>query len=287
MSGFWNHFLVTMRLNFRNIQAMVFGYIFPLFFLIVFGAYYRSPDTAAVPRLAGEIAQVLTITIMGGACFGMPVAIVSERDRGVWRRYRLAPLPTIAFVTSTMLARYVMVLTSALLQFTVAMVFYRMPLPARPVEMLIAFTLVSFAFLGLGLVISMVANSTTAVQGLGQIFFLPMIMIGGVGVKFDYLPKWALHVSAFLPGRYSVAAMGRCMSAKSGGLSDDVFSLIALMVMGLAMCLAASKMFRWEPEQKLTGKVRLWLVFCLIVWAMVGIFAEYSGYALKVPKGYY
>lgn len=282
MSGFWNHFLITLRLNCRNIQAMVFGYFVPLFFLIAFRAFYGGN-----PPLMKELAQVLTISVMGGACFGMPVALVTERDRGVWRRYRLVPLATIWFVASTMLARFVIVLTSALLQIAVAMLIYKMPMPDRPVELFVGFTFVSFAFLGLGLVIAMVANSAGAVQALGQIFFLPMIMIGGVGVKLSQLPLWAKHVSAFLPGRYAVEAMRACVVTDGAGLSAGYFNLIALTLTGFATCLAAAKMFRWEPDQQLTGRAKLWMIFCLIVWAAVGIAAEMMGYATAVPKTYF
>lgn len=279
MNGFWNHFLITLRLNCRNIQAMVFGYFVPLFFLIAFRAFYGGQ-----PPLTKELAQVLTISVMGGACFGMPVALVTERDRGVWRRYRLVPMATIWFVASTMLARFVIVLTSALLQIAVAMAFYNMPLPARPLELFVGFAFVSFAFLGLGLVIAMIANSAGAVQALGQIFFLPMIMIGGVGVKLSQLPLWAKHVSAFLPGRYAVDAMRNCIVADAPGLSAGWFNIAALTVTGVATCIAASKMFRWEPDQKLSGATKLWMLFCLIVWAAVGIAAEYLGVATSVPK---
>ena len=39
--------------------------------------------------------------IVGGACFGLPTALVAERERGVWRRYRLLPVPTSSLVAGT------------------------------------------------------------------------------------------------------------------------------------------------------------------------------------------
>ena len=54
--------------------------------------------------------------MLGGACFGLPTTLVSERERGVWRRYRLTPVPTGSVVASTVVARYVLLLTAGLLQ---------------------------------------------------------------------------------------------------------------------------------------------------------------------------
>src|SRR3954466_12689070 len=151
MRGFFRHLLITLKLNFRNPQAVVFGYVVPIIFLLAYTAFFGK----ARPKdpLSPYFAQLLTITILGGACFGMPIAFVSERERGVWRRYRLTPMPTIAFVLSVLLARYVLVLSSGLIQLTLAMSIYKMPAPRNPVGLLGAFTLVSFAFLGIGLLI--------------------------------------------------------------------------------------------------------------------------------------
>ena len=221
-----------------------------------------------------EIAQVLAISTLGGACFGMPVSLVSERERGVWRRYRLAPVSPLVLLISTMLARYVIVLSSALLQIGIAMGYYGMPLPKNPVELFLAFSLVSFAFMGLGLVIAMLAKTAGAVQALGQMIFLPMIIIGGVGVPLGRLPEWARHVAAFLPGRYAVEAMHACV-VKTEGLELVGFQLIALTVIGAAACLAGWKMFRWEPDQRLPRSAKWWVLLAVGVWALVGLAAEY------------
>ena len=274
MNGFLNHLALTLRLNFRNKQAMVFGYLVPVFFLFAFGSLYPSEK---IP-LRRELGQVLTISTLGGACFGLPVALVTERERGVWRRYRLAPLATGWFVASSMLARFLIVATSALLQIVLAMSIYKTPLPEHPLQLIVAFAFVSFAFLGMGLVIAMVANSAGAVQALGQAIFLPMIIIGGVGVRLQSLPHWAQHVAGFLPGRYAVEAMNKCVMDTKGepeGLRGAVFQLIALTVIGLAACLIGSKLFRWENEQKSGRAAKWWVLLGLSSWAAVGLAAEY------------
>src|ERR1700712_2874917 len=93
MKAFWNHLWVTLRLNFRNPQAVVLGYGVPIFFLFAYAGFFLKgvTDTSMGSALSKYMGQLLTITVLGGACFGMPIAFVSERERGVWRRYRLLP----------------------------------------------------------------------------------------------------------------------------------------------------------------------------------------------------
>ncbi len=267
MRGFWQHFLVTLLLNCRNVQALVFGYGVPVFFLVAFAAVFGHD----AKRLSEVMGQLMTISALGGACFGLPIAMVSERDRGVWRRYRLTPLGSGWFLVSTMLARYVLVLSSAGLQFVLALVVYRMPFPLYPFEMLLAFTCAAFAFIGIGLIIASLANSIGSVQALGQSLFLPMIMIGGVGIPLHVLPGWAKQVSLFLPGRYAVDAIENAFRA--GGLSRDYYSLAALLLIGVAATIAGWKLFRWESSARLERHAVWWILLAVGVWVLSGTIA--------------
>src|SRR5438477_112245 len=136
MRGFIQHLIVSLKLNFRNPMAVVMGYLLPIIFLLVFGAFYKFEQG----RVSDQIAQLLTISILGGACFGLPIAFVSERERGVWRRYKLTPMPTRNFVISLLTARYILVLTAAILQIILAKLIYKTPLPKHPFQLTLAFT---------------------------------------------------------------------------------------------------------------------------------------------------
>ena len=266
------HLGINLRLYFRNTMALIYGYLFPTIFLVAFWVLYRYERVPLV-RHMGEL---LTVTVLGGACFGLPTTMVSERERGVWRRYRLAPVSTGSLVASTVLARYFIIITAGLLQLALAMG-VGMPLPKHPLELALAFTCVTFAFLGLGLVIAMLADNVPAVQALGQCIFLPMLIIGGVAVQLSSLPAWAQHLSAFFPGRYAVDAMQVCVTGS--GLGPARFSLAALLVIGGAGCLAGSKMFRWDAGQRFAtlGGVG-WLAVALAAWGGVGLVAEMRGH---------
>lgn len=272
MAGLLQHFLISLRMNFRNPQALIMGYLVPLFFLIAFRALY-----ATMPPLQKEFAMAVTISILGGACFGLPVALVSERDRGVWRRYRLVPAPTWAFVVSVMAVRYLLIISSTLLLLAVAMGVFKMPLPARPLELFAACSVSVVSFLGLGLVIAMLANSALAVQYMGQCIFLPMLILGGVAVKIELLPVWAREIALFLPGFYAVRVMNECILPKGLGLSGKhaLFDLAALTLIGLACCFIAVKLFRWETEQKRSVGAKAWALLALLMWLGVGVVVQY------------
>lgn len=258
-----------LKLNFRNRMAILYGYLFPLIFLIAFWALYRNDP---VP-LALHIGQLLTITVLGGACFGLPTTIVSERERGVWRRYRLLPAPPVLFIGSVLLARLVLLVTAALLQLALGFVL-GLPWPAHPAPLILAFLFTAFAFMGVGLTIAMLVENVPAVQALGQCIFLPMLILGGVAVPLQTLPSWAQHISAFFPGRYAVEALQRCFTGAGLFGGDAGFDLLALLLTGLAGAIAAIGMFRWD-RSFIPNKA--WLLVAFGMWLVVGAIAERRG----------
>jgi ABC-type transport system involved in cytochrome c biogenesis permease component len=270
-NGWVCHFLVNIDLNFRNPQAMVYGYLVPVIFLLAFGSVFRADS----PLLLPQMGQILTITIIGGACFGLPTALVAEREQGIWRRYRLLPIPIAWLVFSAMLARVLFVASAVLVQIALARAIFGTPLPAHPGGAALAFLFVTAAFLGLGLLIAALADNVPAVQALGQCVFLPMVMMGGVGVPLAVLPLWAQRAAGFMPGRYAVEVLQPCFNARAG-LHGSVFRLAALAVIGLAAGLSGTKLFRWEAGRR-TGSARRWVAAALTSWAAVGAIAWATG----------
>jgi ABC-2 type transport system permease protein len=271
VKGLWRHFATALRLHFRNRIALLYGNVFPLIFLAVFWVLYRHER---VPLLR-HLGELLTVTVLGGACFGLPTALVSERERGVWRRYQLTPVPVGSVVASTLAARFLIILIAGLIQFAVALA-VGMTAPAHPLALVVAFTVVTFAFMGLGLVIAALADNVPAVQALGQCIFLPMLVIGGVAVSLASLPAWAQHVSAFFPGRYAVEALQQAVTGS--GLPGMRFSLLALGLTGVAGILAGAKLFRVDAQRRLAAQAsKAWVVVVFAAWAAAGLVAESRG----------
>jgi hypothetical protein len=268
-----NAFLSQTRLGLllavRNRLGLLYGFLFPLLFLAAFRAIYRHEPAP----LALHMGELLTVTVLGGACFGLPTTLVNERERGVWRRYRLTPASTWLFVASTLTTRYLLICAAALLQLVVALA-AGTPRPLDPLGLCVAFSIATAAFLALGMVIAQLAPNVPAVQALGQCIFLPMLLIGGVGVPLTSLPDWALHASVFFPGRYAVTALQRCVTGSGG----NGFELLCLLLIGVASACAAVALFRWDVAQRERPGARVaGIALALGIWGLVGGLAELQG----------
>jgi hypothetical protein len=272
LRGLGCHFVLTLKLNFRSGRAVAYGYVMPVLFLVAFAGLFRG-DT---PVLIHEMGQLLTITILGGACFGMPTAVVAERERGLWKRYHLLPVGTGVLLLGTLAARVVLLASAVALQILAARVVYGTPLPVNPGQLALGFLLVSGSFLGLGLLVAAMAGDVPSVQALGQCLFLPMIMLGGVGVPLAVLPPWAQAVAGFMPGRYAVEVLQRAYSDPRG-LTGLAFGAAALAVIGAAAGTAGARLFRWDAGRPSGRSTWAWVCVALLAWAAVGAAAGLTG----------
>lgn len=276
------HAVLTLRLNFRSPQAIAYGYLMPVLFLFAFAGIFRAEN----PPLLAQMGQLLTITLLGGACFGLPTALVAERERGVWRRYRLLPVPPAVFLLGTVLARIAILSGGVALQLALAHLVFGTPWPQHPAVLLAALAAAMFALLGLGLVVAALAEGVPAVQALGQCLFLPMIVLGGVGVPLAVLPDWAQRFAGFMPGRYAVTALQAGFGDHPGALGLG-FALVALVVIGAAATVVGILLFRWDNSRRLGRHAWAGLGAALAAWLIVGGVAAATGRLRPVlPPGY-
>ena len=264
MKGLIAYSGMMLRLQFRSRLAVFYGFLFPLILLVEFRILYKWQIGHGIEHLG----ELLVVAILGGTCFGLPVTMVSERERGVWRRYRLLPTPIWTLVGGTMGVRFILLAGAGLLQLLLAMA-VAMPAPLHLPDLTLSFAVVSFTFCGFGLIVAMLTSSVQAAQALGQCIFLPMLALGGIAVRLDQLPDWTQTLAAFTPGRYAVAAVSAGVTG--AGMGAVRYDLAVLLFMGMAASVSAAGMFRWDVHTGHERRSRLgWLVVTLAACLIVG-----------------
>src|SRR5437870_1477391 len=140
MPGLLRQIALGIRLNFRNRMALIYGYLFPTIFLFAFRTLYRQ-ERVPILLHAGEL---LTVTILGGACFGLPTGIVSDRDRCASLSNKSRPVSPIGVLYCTLVTRYLLLLTASLLELALSMAI-GMPAPRHPFALSAALSVAAIA----------------------------------------------------------------------------------------------------------------------------------------------
>jgi len=268
---------MNIRLAMRTKAALFFTFLFPLIFLFVYAGIFAHGNRWAVAYLFGP---VITLQVMGSAFWGLGLQSVMSRERGILRRYRLAPIGAGSMVLSSLMANYLLLLPTVAILTACAVTVFHMPLQVNFAGFFLLVTIGAFSFAGFGLTIASIASTMQEAQIYNQLVWFALLFLSGATIPLPDLPRWIQHVAAFLPATYLVSSFQSLMT-HSGPLSAHAAELVALVASGLFGLLFAWKLFRWEKEERIPRSAKGWALAFLIPFLLIGFWMNSSGRAQR------
>ena len=197
--------------------------------------WYNPALRSTLFLVPGLIAYIAMIT----AVVSTALSVVREKERGTMEQVRMAPLDAASFVAGKTAPYFVVSLLSAFGIIFVAMALFGMPMRGSWLLLLLALSLFLVGALGLGLLISSVAETQqVAFQAALLVSFLPTLMLSGFIFPIASMPRFLQLVTYAVPARYFLIAL-RGIVLKGAGLDAygaDILALgaFAAVVMALA-----------------------------------------------------
>ena len=258
-----------LRLAFRDKQVLFFNYLFPLIFFFFFSLVLRAERSGATITMV--VTNVLVIGVLGNGFFGAGIRAVQEREQNILRRFKVAPITPIPILGASLTTGLLLFIPSVLLTFTLARTIYGMALPARPVSVLLFLAIGALAFRAIGLIIAAVSNSVAESNLLVQIFYMPMMFLSGAMFPSSIMPRWAQTLSQFVPAAYLVSGVQSIVTQQET-LASNWKAVAALVVTCAIGLFVASRLFRWEKEEKLKPAAKLWVAAVLAPFLALGVY---------------
>jgi imidazolonepropionase-like amidohydrolase/ABC-type multidrug transport system permease subunit len=258
-----------LRLAFRDKQVLFFNYLFPLIFFFFLATMLHAERGGAVITMI--VTNVLVIGVLGNGFFGAGIRAVQEREQNILRRYKVAPITPLPILGASLTTGLLLYIPAVLLVFGLARTMYGMPTPERPVALVMFLAIGVLAFRGVGLIIAAVSNSMAESNVLVQVLYMPMLMLSGAMFPASMLPHWTQVAAQFLPASYLVSGMQGIVT------QHESFAANWKPVLGLSVTLAlavfvASRLFRWEKDEKLKASAKLWVAAVLAPFVVLGAY---------------
>ena len=198
--------------------------------------WYNPALRSTLFLVPGLIAYIAMIT----AVVSTALSIVREKERGTMEQVRMAPLDAGSFVVGKTVPYFVVSLLSAFGIIAVAMALFGMPMRGSWLLLLLALSLFLVGALGLGLLISSVAETQqVAFQAALLVSFLPTLMLSGFIFPIASMPRFLQLVTYAVPARYFLIAL-RGIVLKGAGLQAYGTELVALAAFALVVMALAS-----------------------------------------------
>src|ERR1700680_1308942 len=207
LSHTWEVALSRMRVAMRNRAFLFFSLIMPIAFLFIYAGIFGRGNRQAMPYL---LAEVLALTVMG-SFWGLSVQLVTCREQGILRRFRVAPVSASAMLASSLLSNYFLTLPTIIIEFFLARWVFKIPVLGNLTSIFVLITVGTLCFASLGLIVASVTNTMQETQIINQIIWFVFIFISGATIPFPVLPSLVQAVAIFLPATYLVSGLQRAM----------------------------------------------------------------------------
>jgi ABC-2 type transport system permease protein len=268
----WTLTKIRVRLAMRNRTFLFFSLIMPLGFLFFFVLVFSKGSTGWIGYILGA---VLTLTVMG-SFWGLSVQLVMFREAGILRRFRLAPLGAGPMLASSILANYLLVVPSVIIEILACKWALHMPGWGNLWAVFLLITIGSAAFSAFGLIVASVTNTMQETQVINQLIWTGFLFLSGASVPLAIFPHWIQRAALFMPATYLEAA------TTNASTLTEVLTDFAALTLGLLVAFEISRrLFRWEPEAKFPNSAKLWALAALIPFVAFGIYENVAGNRLE------
>ena len=263
----------NLRLMARDRNVLFFNYFFPLIFFIIFAvAFGGSKNPGSMSQV---VSMVLVLGVLGSGFFGAGIRAVQDREANILRRFKVAPVGPAPIIVASLVSGLVSFLPSVVLILVVAHFWVHLPFPARSVDFILFVSAGSLAFRAIGMIVAAVVNSSQESQIVTQILYLPMLFLSGATFPIQFFPRWLQTVAQFVPAAYLFQGM-QSMLLANGSLMTNLAPLAALLITLVVAVFIGVKLFRWEKEQKIAARAKLWMVVVLAPFLLLGIYQAKS-----------
>jgi ABC-2 type transport system permease protein len=274
MSTTWTLTKMRMRLAVRNRAFFFFSLFMPLLFLAG-GITFFAKKPGWVAYVLGA---VLTLTVMGNF-WGLSVQLVTFREQGILRRFRLAPVKASDMLASSIISTYFLTLPIVIIEVALCYAFH-LASWGNLWAIFVLVTLGAAAFAAFGLIVASVTNTMQETQMINNLLWMGFLFLSGATIPLAIFPGWLQRLALFIPATYLATGL-ESSATNLASLREIVTDIIAL-TLGLLVAFEVSRqLFRWEPEAKAPRRAKLWAAAALVPFIIFGVWENYTGTRLK------
>lgn len=180
---------------------------------------------------------LLMMIVMMGAMTGIPRAISHEKEIGTFDGILAAPVNDISIILGKTIAQTVRGFIQGVIVLVIAILLFGVHIQIASIPLAFGLLLLGiFSFIGLGILLTSLANNEETATILMTVLQFPMMFLTGVFFPIQQMPWFMQALSNLLPLTYAVTAMRKVMILNAS--VADVLPEIAILVVFGAITLA-------------------------------------------------
>jgi ABC-2 type transport system permease protein len=236
------------RVFWRNREAAVFIFIFPLLLYVLLGSVY-SGEIGDEPAVDVLLAGLFGYGAANTAFAGLAIILVTRREAGILKRLRGTPLPPATYLGAVLVSMLVVFALQAVALLALGGGFFGASMPENAAGSAGVIVLGVACFAGLGVGAASLIRSDEGVSAAVNVAVLPMAFLSGSFGPTDEYPAFLQAISDVLPLTYFLEIVhGVYLDGDSLFASPGALAVVGAW--GAAGLAVALRYFGWMPRER-------------------------------------
>jgi len=244
MNAFAKHFSFEFRTGVRNMQLLLMNYLFPLGFYLMMGFVMPVINPLFLDTL---VPAMVVFAILAATLLGLPDPLVSAREAGIFRSYKINGVPSLSILIIPALTTMLHLVVVAVIITISAPLLFNAPLPLNWLNYGLIFGALVFACAGISVLIGVISPSTRMTVLWSQLIFIPSMLLAGLMLPYNMLPVAVGKIAQLLPATHAMNAFNGLVM----GMTPDFApwgSVAILFLSGLLAFCIALYLFSWDSQ---------------------------------------
>jgi ABC-2 type transport system permease protein len=246
MNAFMNHLAYEFKATLRDKSLLLMTYLFPLFFFVMMGLLMTKANPAFTQTMTPAM---ILVAVMSGMLLGMPAPLLSAKESGIFRSYRVNGVPSLSIVAIPFITSILhMAIISAII-IVAGDLFFKAAIPLHWGGFILVWLVSLITYAGIGVLIGIVSPNSRASVLISQLIFVPSMILGGLMMPVSMLPASLAKIAMILPTSHSMSAFSSLAYGYPVSVNGWV-ELGLLLFSGLFSFSLAIFLFQWDNTIK-------------------------------------
>jgi ABC-2 type transport system permease protein len=237
----------------RDPRSRFFTLVLPVIFMVLltslFGNHLIHVNGRAIKASTYYVPGISTLGIMSASFVNLVLTITAQRESGVLKRRRSAPIPAWVLIASRALTSVILSIVLVAVIVVIGRIIYSVQLPSSTLPaFVVGVVLGAVSLCCLSFAVSTFIPNEDSAQPIIQAIVLPLYFISGVFVPKDQLSKTLQDIGNVFPISHLNNALFKAFEPGTTGSGFAGSDLLILAAWGAAGLIIALWRFSWAPR---------------------------------------
>ncbi|MGE7674256.1 ABC transporter permease [Lysinibacillus sp. NPDC094403] len=236
--------LTELKLFFRDLQSMIWTFIFPFVMIYFLGFLFGSSEVDDVNYKTLLIPNMIALSLLSTALFTLGTRIVSYKESQLLRTYQTTPLHSIRMILSFCVFGVIISLFSIIISFTSGYIIYHVQAPMYLLATIGALALSMAALFSFGILVTGISSTMQGAAGISVLALNLQTFLSGGVIPYQILPIPLKIIAKALPLHYVNDLLTFTWTGQS--VNPIWIDVLILFLMAIFFIMLSIRFFKWS-----------------------------------------